>query len=312
MSIGTTRNLTSQFVRLRNEAKKSRPATSSSAENQASAQTARLLGAALGSSSSDIEMGASTTISPSWVLKSERVRAEMGVVKDRLVKLREYHSKALLVSFDTDNDSAANVTEALTREIQSSFKKLDAEIRDIVKAKGVNEDEAVRGQVQRQLAQALFKLSVEFRKEETRFLNRVEAQKGLTQGSSIGVVEGAEGRNDEFTDPGFTQAQLGMVDFQLDLVQQRDEEIRTIVETIAELAQIMRDLSTLVVDQGTILDRIDYNLVQTLEKTEQGVKELKVAEKTQKSSRMFLCIIILVVMITIMLIIVIVRHSSSS
>lgn len=42
--------------------------------------------------------------------------------------------------------------------------------------------------------QALFKLSVEFRKEETRFLNKVEAQKGLTQGSSIGVVEGAEGR----------------------------------------------------------------------------------------------------------------------
>lgn len=64
-----------------------------------------------------------------------------------------YHSKALLVSFDTDNDSASSVTEALTREIQSSFKKLDLEIRDIVKGKGVNEDEAVRGQVQRQLAQ---------------------------------------------------------------------------------------------------------------------------------------------------------------
>lgn len=81
-------------------------------------------------------------------------------------------------------------------------------------------------------------------------------------------------RADEFTDPGFTQAQLGMVDFQLDLVQQRDEEIRTIVETIAELAQIMRDLSTLVVDQGTILDRIDYNLVQTLEKVRTEVSML--------------------------------------
>lgn len=42
-------------------------------------------------------------------------------------------------------------------------------------------------------AQALFKLSVDFRKEETRFLNKVEQQKGLEQGSVIGIIEADEG-----------------------------------------------------------------------------------------------------------------------
>lgn len=65
----------------------------------------------------------------------------------------------------------------------------------------------VRLQVQRQLAQALFKLSVEFRKEETRFLNKMEAQKGLAAGSSIGLVED-EGPGGAVTDPGFTETQL--------------------------------------------------------------------------------------------------------
>lgn len=68
----------------------------------------------------------------------------------------------------------------------------------------------VRLQVQRQLAQALFKLSVEFRKEETRFLNKMEAQKGLAAGSSIGLIED-EGQGLGASDPGFTESQIQKV-----------------------------------------------------------------------------------------------------
>ena len=90
------------------------------------------------------------------------------------------------MSFDSDNEASTHA-EALTREIQTSFKRLDAEIRSM--DKGAAEDPGVRKQVQQQLAQALFKLSVDFRKEETRFLNKVEQQKGLEQGSTLGLIE---------------------------------------------------------------------------------------------------------------------------
>lgn len=306
MSIGTTRNLTSQFVKLRNDARRARGPVVH--EDRA---TAKLLGAAI-DGSSDIELGSegiAAAFVPSWVQKSEKIKAEMSVLKDRMNKLKEYHSKALLVSFEADTGPQSHA-DALTQEVQLGFKRLDAEIRAMGQAPGSGDDDKqVRLQVQRQLAQALFRLSVEFRKEETRFLNKMEAQKGLEQGSSIGIVEEEGGRGDA-VDAAFTEMQLMKVGQSETLVEERDEEIRKVVETITELAQIMRDLSTLVVEQGTMLDRIDHNIEEVAVKVEDGVKQLVRAEQTQKQGRAVLCIMALLVLIVVMLIVVIIRHTS--
>lgn len=64
-----------------------------------------------------------------------------------------YHNKSLLVTFDSDNEPGTHA-EALTREIQQSFKRLDADIRGMDKGPtGPQDDPAVRKQVQQQLAQ---------------------------------------------------------------------------------------------------------------------------------------------------------------
>jgi syntaxin 16 len=95
----------------------------------------------------------------------------------------------------------------------------------------------------------------------------------------------------------------------LQVVNERDQEITKIAKSIEELAAIFKELAVLVIDQGTILDRIDYNMEAAVEHAKEGVKQLEQAETHQKNSMSVKCIILLVVLIIIMVGILIWKHS---
>lgn len=61
-------------------------------------------------------------------------------------------------------------------------------------------------------------------------------------------------------------------------LQQRDREITEIARSIAQLAELFKDLSALVIDQGTLLDSVEYNIEQTAVEMQEAVTELKIAE----------------------------------
>jgi syntaxin 16 len=77
------------------------------------------------------------------------------------------------------------------------------------------------------------------------------------------------------------------------------------------LAQIFKELAVLVIDQGTILDRIDFNMESAVEHAKEGIVQLQKAEQHQKNALPMRCIIILVVLIAIMLVVLVVKNSPS-
>ena len=71
----------------------------------------------------------------------------------------------------------------------------------------------------------------------------------------------------------------------------------SLAKSAQELAQIFKDLNQLVIEQGTIVDRIDYNMDQAVTRVKEGLQQVVKAEEHKKSSRPYFIIFVLICII---------------
>merc|ERR1712130_614277 len=90
----------------------------------------------------------------------------------------------------------------------------------------------------------------------------------------------------------------------------RTQEILNIAKSVHELATLFQELSVLVVEQGSLLDRIDYNVEQTLDNLGKAKKEIDKANVHQRRSRSALCIIVLIMLVLLAAFILIIKQIS--
>jgi syntaxin 16 len=110
---------------------------------------------------------------------------------------------------------------------------------------------------------------------------------------------------DEIFEKGFTQQQIEEIEQLRKRGAEREAQIAQIAQSVNELAQMFKELSVLIVEQGSIIDRIDYNIENAKVSVEQGLKEVDKAKQHQDKATGFswFCIIGLVIAIIICIII---------
>lgn len=77
------------------------------------------------------------------------------------------------------------------------------------------------------------------------------------------------------------------------MAQERQEEVERIMQSISDLNAIFKDLAHMISEQGTVLDRIDYNLERSSVQIHQGFQQLQKAERYQRKNRKMMCILCL-------------------
>jgi syntaxin 16 len=77
----------------------------------------------------------------------------------------------------------------------------------------------------------------------------------------------------------------------------RTAELAHLAESITGLAELFRELGSLVIDQGTILDSVEYNIEQAAVDLAEADSELKVAARYQRNTGRRKCMFLLVLLI---------------
>lgn len=300
---------------------------------------AMLARAEAGEASSTALAGGDSSLPPEWVDQVEQVRYTLARIQARMDELAQLHDTHVNRPTFDDNAQEEHVIEIMTQEITKMFHQGQREIKTIaaiaqrsarqagVSASASATQERMTRNVMASLAKELQSASLEFRRRQASYLQRLRGREDRASQFTIGGADfdtvmteelavtartaggaataAGAGVFGSYDDRGFTEMQMLALQENTAMVEEREREITQIVSTIAELQTIFKDLATLVIDQGTILDNIAYNIEMASQHVEEGVGELKKGEKYQKRSRKSLCILLLLVAVIVMFFVII-------
>ncbi|XP_068768407.1 syntaxin-16 isoform X1 [Struthio camelus] len=253
-------------------------------------------------------IGVTKRLPPKWVDGADEIQYDIARVKQKMKELASLHDKHLNRPTLDDSSEEEHAIEITTQEITQLFHRCQRAVQ-VLQSRSRNcteQEERVLRNVVSSLAQSLQDLSTNFRHAQSDYLKRMKNREERSKhffDTSVPLMD--DGEDNTLYDRGFTDDQLALVEQNALMVEEREREIRQIVQSISDLNEIFRDLGAMIVEQGTVLDRIDYNVEQSCIKTEEGLKQLHKAEQYQKKNRKMLVILILFVVVIVLIVVLI-------
>ncbi|KAG8885768.1 hypothetical protein FRB97_009473 [Tulasnella sp. 331] len=234
---------------------------------------------------------------------SNQVQDILSRTRSKIAVLDKLHAKHALPGF-SDRSAEEREIESMTTDITRDFRKCQGLIQQITPhaspsslsfpPSGPSRHQVLTAQnVQRGLAAKVQDLSGAFRKKQRVYMQKLQGHaiknQDLLIASGAVSLKGSDGvkaleEDVEAASPFCSRSQLKTQQQSQEQliapdITQRTHEISEIARSIASLAEVFKDLSTLVIDQGTILDSVEYNIEQTTVHVQEAAKELQVPEE---------------------------------
>ncbi|XP_067929205.1 syntaxin-16-like [Watersipora subatra] len=305
-----SRSLTDVFLLMRNNAVKTRHIYADTGYDDRTALV-----------SSDVESGAVSyqqhsskpTLPPEWVDGVEEIQRRIPQISKQMTELSSLHTRHLNRPSLDDSIDEEKVIERQTSGITKMFQECQSLVHrlntKISRCSSPQQSKLARN-VMASIARELQDLSGEFRRSQSDYLEKMKSREERAAhlfGSTTDTHEfDSQGFEEiDLYDKSFAREHTQMVQENTHAVEQREQAIKHIAQSIVDLNIIFKDLAAMIVDQGTVLDRIDYNIEHTAVSVEEGHKQLVQAEKYQKKNRKMIVILVLAGICVILIIVLI-------
>mmetsp|Transcript_12245 Transcript_12245/g.17043 ORF Transcript_12245/g.17043 Transcript_12245/m.17043 type:complete len:297 (-) Transcript_12245:119-1009(-) len=264
-------------------------------------------GAALQDSNISTTIEIKASLPPVYVDFVDLIEQDSEAILDGVRKLRHLHSRRLKVSFTGNEHEQEKEISDLSQQIQTMLSRSEQNLKKIATV-GNNgristAERVCRLNMMRSYAKRLQHVSKEFKTAQRNF---VMALKGQSEFGRDFFGEQDADKIQHLDDMTEQEEQKMLLE---QIGKERDEEIEELVESIGTISSLFKELSVLVIDQGTVLDRIDYNVECVLDKAKDGTKQMKKAYKYSKNNRSIVCIFFLSGLMIFLLMLVALKYS---
>ena len=250
--------------------------------------------------------------SPSYVVgKSNELEGKMQMVEMEMQTLADMHKSRKRIDFGNDKKMDAEI-EAKTRSISNMITQL----RDLIRAdnsqQNINkQSRTIQANLQYGYTARLRNITIRFRDMQADYIKTIKKQKDRAA-KFADEDDNDDSVLDDLEDVAFTDSQVQQVRNNENMLRQRNAEIQNLIEMMNQLNQLFADLGTLIVEQGTMLDRIDGIVEESVEIVKKGNVQLEKAEQHQSSKCFYIYVTVVVILIIIFGSILIFRNKSGS
>ncbi|AOA64120.1 t-SNARE [Komagataella phaffii CBS 7435] len=235
---------------------------------------------------------------PKFADISSEIEFLLAEIEKEVTRLNYLYKKNLLPGFNDTTEDDEKIDQ-MNFVITSSFQKVYNKIKNIdsIKLQYQDvlrpEDNLICDNLKKNLAAKTQDLSKKFRKLQNNYIKYLKQDdfQAPQKQNVMDEWDDSDAVNIESYSKQAMQQSSALLQEQEQtegindqLIQRREKEIYKIAQGVVEISTIFKELETMVIDQGTILDRIDYNLENVVVDLKQSNKELLKGQKHQKRS----------------------------
>jgi len=288
---GYIKSKTFEFKAMKEESKskkqrfKKKPAAQSSSLNSSTVSTQALLTTT--PNETMIELGSMGNLVPEWVDIYEEAEEKLKQIRDLYKEIQKLIASKVKMQFGNSEDIDKQIEKKnsqatnLLHDCEMALSRVSRKAPD-----ETQNQERIRDNVKRSLATQIQEVATLLRKQQKGLLDRMKDIKTTGESSELNI---------ENSDQLYSEDLQEMIMAE-DIAKERDEDLNKLIDNINKLNHLFKQMNDIVLEQGTIVDRIDYNIEKSADDTRLAKKELHKANEYMKSRCGDSCIKILILL----------------